>query len=151
MVRSGRIPSERSFGRRSLAATFSLAWLMALSMPSRARAAAADVLGDPPPTGRGLIISGSLMLGVSVATIVPGVVMLITGRHSREGLATAIGVFLVGAGGLFAATGTGLLVPGIVRNRRYREYRTGQADASWNLAPLGPRGAIGPGGAVLRF
>lgn len=123
----------------------SLVLALALAAPHRAHAAPSE---DPPPTGRGLIISGSIVGGLGISALVPGIVFLITGRTSREGLATAIGVLLTSVGVIAVGTGAGLLAPGIVRKRRYEAWK---ADSSTAFAT--PVGRIGPAprGFVLRF
>lgn len=127
------------------AAGVSLVLALSLAAPNRAQAASSE---DPPPTGRGLIISGSIVGGLGVAALVPGIVFLITGRTSREGLATAIGVLLTSVGVIGVGTGAGLLAPGIVRKRRYDDWK---ADSSSALATPVGRIGLAPGGLVLRF
>jgi hypothetical protein len=151
VLRRRRSSSMWLRGRLALGAGIAIALVMEVSVPSRVRAAPADSTGDRPPDGRGLIVSGSVVMGVGMVAVIPGVVMLIAGRGSREGLASAIGGLLVGVGGVFVATGTGLLVPGLVRRRRYREYHANRLEASFGLVPTGQRASIGPGGFALRF
>lgn len=133
-----------------LAPVVAIALLSQTSLPSEAWAAPAPS-SDPPPTGRGLIISGSVVLGVGLAAMIPGVVMMIMYRGSREGYGSAIGAMILGAGGVFVLTGTGLLVPGLVRRHRYREWQADPMNSAFGFAPVHPRMSFGPGGFVLRF
>jgi hypothetical protein len=103
---------------------------LVVGLPDRALAEpAADEMAEPPPTGRGLIISASIVGGVGMLMLVPGLVFVVSGRNSREGLASAIGWMLTGFGLAFVATGTGLLVPGVRRNQRFRAWKRGQMTA----------------------
>lgn len=110
----------------------------ALGVPAQAYAA-----DDAPPTGRGLMISGGIVGGVGVALLVPGIVFVVSGRTSREGLASGIGWMLTGTGLAFVAAGTGLLVPGVIRHRRHQAWQAEHATSS----RFGPA----PGGFAIRF
>jgi hypothetical protein len=110
----------------------------AMAVPAQAHAA------DAPPSGRGLMISGGIVGGIGVAMLVPGVVFLVTGRTSREGLATAIGAMLTGVGVACIGAGTGLLVPGVMRHRRHQAWQAEQATTGDRVGPA-------PGGFILRF
>ncbi len=123
----------------------SVALALGLAAPTSVSAAPPS---DPPPTGRGLIISGSIVGGLGVAALVPGVVFLITGRNSREGLASAIGAILTTVGVIGVGTGVGLLAPGIIRHRRYQDWKASSTDAA--AARVGRIG-VAPGGLVFRF
>ncbi len=121
---------------------------LAVASPGRALAEpAADETSEPPPTGRGLIISGSIVGGAGILMLVPGIVFVVSGRNSREGLASAIGWMLTGVGLAFVATGTGLLVPGVRRNREFRAWKRSQMAAFGSTDRVAPA----PGGFVLRF
>lgn len=131
---------------RFLATTLALAIAVTAWLPRRVSAAPAVDDGSEPPTGRGLIIAGGVVGGVGIATMIPGIVFLALGRSSREGLGSFLGGVLLGVGSIALVTGTGLLVPGLVRRHRHREY----VDAMRARAS-GPRLWPAPGGFVVRF
>ena len=138
--------SSASRVRRRTRDALALGLALALASPW---AEAAPPATEEPPTGSGLITSGSVVLGIGGAAVLGGSVMLIVFAGSREGYGSAIGVYTILAGLVVSAVGVGLLVPGLSRRGK---HRTWEAE---NMARLGDptmsltlRGAPGPEAAL---
>ncbi|GMU03653.1 hypothetical protein KH5H1_77760 [Corallococcus caeni] len=117
------------------------------SAPALAQEPQLDLLnGKPPPTGTGMLVTGSILTGV-------GAVNLLTSPLCKTSLVpgdtqgVCLGTSLV-VGGLFAAVGVPLLIVGVSRHNSYVEWKRQRSALSalldLNVTPT-------PGGAALTW
>ncbi|AFE05054.1 hypothetical protein COCOR_03171 [Corallococcus coralloides DSM 2259] len=125
-----------------VSAAFTLA-----SVPAPAQERAEELLGGkPPPTGTGMLVTGSILSGVGAVNLLTSPLCK-TSLIPRDTQDVCLGSSLV-IGGVFAAVGLPLLFVGISRHNTYvewkRQHRTLSLLTDVGVAPT-------PGGAALTW
>ncbi|RKG52517.1 hypothetical protein D7X30_33465 [Corallococcus sp. AB011P] len=125
-----------------VSAAFTLA-----SVPALAQDRADDLLsGRPPPTGTGMLVTGSILSGVAAVNLLSSPLCK-TSLIPRDTQDVCLGSSLV-IGGVLAAVGLPLLFVGISRHNTYVEWKR-QHRAISLLTDVGV--APTPGGAALTW